>query len=403
MTATSQDEWRENAIKAYYAHRSEVDELNQQIGDRIYKSYKNIDTFTLDVPKYLIVGPEGSGKTSMMKLMLEGGAFRKLAEEYWLNYTGVYINARSYVKSDALLPQERVLDALMFPVKLIISIAGKANGVDYITEDFELVWNNYGNFLKERVLARWFAHKPTMVFVVLDNIDVLPTHLAASVLDKFIGQTEAVAHSYGVKVVAIATMRPETLIELRRQTKQKWDPGFEIRYMLGFSVYDIENILIRIVERTWRWNEVDLRSYDIWHLTGGLPPVLKNLRTLIERGSEFSRERAVRLVADTEPVATILYKAWKASMLDALREVARNPDLLGEPEYLPLRRLLIKHGLVVHFEDESHLLTKRSSPTYIGSHYAWTIPAQADYMYKFAEKHTVDLTSKHISHVGFRA
>jgi len=402
MTATPKGEQHESVIRAYYAYRSEVDELIRQIGMRMYKSYKNVNTFTLDVPRYLVVGPEGSGKSSMMRLMLEGDFFKKLAEEFWLNYTGVYINARSYVKNDVLLPQERVLDALMFPVKLIIGMAGRVADVDYITEDVELTWNSFSNFLREKVLGRWFANKPTAVFVVLDNIDTLPARLTASILDRFISQTDAVARNYGVKVVAIATMRPETLISLRRQTLRMWDSEFEVRYMLGFSAREVMNILFRIIENDWKWNEVDLGSYDIWHLTGGLPPALKKLRTLIERSESFDRERAVRLVADTEPVATVLYKAWKASVLDALREVAHNPDLLGEPEYLPLRRLLTKHGLVVHFEDESHLLTERSSPKYIGRHYAWVIPAQADYTYDFAERHTVGLEPKRVGGAGLR-
>jgi len=111
----------------------------------------------------------------------------------------------------------------------------------------------------------------------------------------------------------------------------------------------------------------------------------------VEKSEKFDERRFVEMVAGMYHTPDVVYEVRHASVADRLYDAARDPDVPGEPEYAPVRRLLTAKNHVVYFGDRQLLLTKAGDRRYIGDKYAWAVPALADYVSELAEKNGVRL------------
>jgi len=226
---------------------------------------------------------------------------------------------------------------------------------------------------------------------VLDDVHVLPRHMIRPTLAKFSSWARGLAEEYDAKVIAIATMNSGTYEAISYEGYPLWHGGYEVRYMLGFSLGDTWNLYGLIKDEDAWIRRGGPYVYDAWRLTGGLPPLFFTLKEIVENSEKFDERHFIEMIVGMYHVPDVVYEVRRTSMADKLYDAARNPDVLGEPEYAPVRKLLATKGHVVYFGDRQMLLTHASDRKYIGDKYAWTVPALADYVSELAEKNDVRL------------
>jgi len=368
--------------------RSEEDALVEYLEDRIKAGERG-------AVHVLLVGPAGCGKSAMVERLVHGLDLRGLAFLWGLHYVGVHISAPEYVSEGVKLPQEKKAEFVAWLATVAVqTAAGLAdNGKDggQVVTLHDVSWAQLYSYLKEKVLEYQFRRQPALIAAVLDDVHVLPRHMIRPTLAKFSSWARGLAEEYDVKVVAIATMNSAAYEAASYEGYPLWHSGYEVRYMLGFSLGDTWN-LYGLIEDEGAWiRRGGPYVYDIWRLTGGLPPLFFTLKEVVENSEKFDERRFVDMVVGMYHMPDVVYEVRRASVADRLYDAARNPDVLGEPEYAPVRRLLATKGHVVYFGDRQLLLTKASDRRYIGDKYAWAVPALADYVSELAERNSVRL------------
>jgi len=362
--------------------RSEEDSLAKQLENKI-------DAAKHGTVSLLLVGPAGCGKSAMMERLVHGLDLRGLAFLRGLHYVGIHISAPEYVGGGIQLSQEKRAELLAWTATVTAQLAVGAQTA--VLQDVN--WGQLYSYVKEKVLEYQFRQQPALVFAVLDDVHVLPRHMLQPTLARFRSWARGLAEEYDVKVIAIATMNSETYEAVSYEGYPLWHSGYEVHYMLGFSLGDTWNLYGLIKDEDAWIRRGGPYVYDIWRLTGGLPPLFFRLKEIVENSEKFDERRFVEMVAGVYHVPDVVYEVRRASMADKLYDAARNPDALGEPEYAPVRRLLATKGHILHFGDRQMLLTKAGDRKYIGDKYVWAVPALADYVSELAEKNTVRLTS----------
>jgi len=110
--------------------RHEVQKTVDIVGSELETDFKFPDLWSR-VHHYLIIGPEACGKSSIVKRLIYD-KLQKLAEDFWLHYTGVMISAPRYVKDGITLPQEKKADLIATSATVIAKVVGKTYGKAYI-------------------------------------------------------------------------------------------------------------------------------------------------------------------------------------------------------------------------------------------------------------------------------
>jgi len=365
--------------------RSEEDALVEYLEERIKAGERG-------TTHVLLVGPAGCGKSTMMERLIHGLDLRGLAFLKGLHYVGIHVSAPEYVSEGVQLPQEKRAELVAWTATVTAQLAAGAAASYAQTAVLQDVnWGQLYNYVKEKVLEYQFKRQPALIAVVLDDVHVLPRHMVQPTLAKFKSWARNLAEEYDVKVIAIATMNSETYEAASYEGYPLWHSGYEVRYMLGFSLDDTWNLYGLIRDEDAWIKKGGPYVYDIWRLTGGLPPLFFRLKEIVEKSEKFDERRFIEMVAGMYHMPDVVYEVRRASMADKLYDAARNPDVLGEPEYAPVRKLLATKGHVVYFGDWQMLLTYASDRKYIGGKYAWAVPALADYVSELAEKNDVKL------------
>jgi len=365
--------------------RNEEDALVEYLEDRIKAGGRGTASL-------LLVGPAGCGKSTMMERLIHGLDLRGLAFLKGLHYVGIHVSAPEYVSEGVQLPQEKRAELVAWTATVTAQLAAGAAASYAQTAVLQDVnWGQLYNYVKEKVLEYQFKRQPALIAVVLDDVHVLPHHMIRPTLTKLSSWARNLAEEYDVKVIAIATMNSETYEATSYEGYPLWHSGYEVRYMLGFSLGDTWNLYGLIKDEDTWIKKGGPYVYDVWRLTGGLPPLFFTLKEIVENSEKFDERRFVEMVVGMYHVPDVVYEVRRASMADKLYDAARNPDVLGEPEYAPVRKLLATKGHIVYFGDRQLLLTEASGREYIGDKYAWAVPALADYVSELAEKNDVRL------------
>jgi len=266
----------------------------------------------------LLVGPAGCGKSAMVERLIHGVDLRGLALLRGLHYVGIHISAPEYVSEGLQLPQEKRAELVAWAATVATQMAsGIAAASDPRMATLQNVnWGQLYNFVKEVVLELQFKRQPALVFAVLDDVHVLPRHMVQPTLARFKSWARGLAEEYNVRVIAIAAINSETYETISYEGYPWWHSGYEVRYMLGFSLGDTWN-LYRLIEDEGAWIRRDgPYVYNIWRLTGGLPPLFFRLKEVVENSEKFNERRFVELVAGVYRLPDVVYEARRASMAD---------------------------------------------------------------------------------------
>lgn len=326
-------------------HRSEVDRLVDVV-------VRGLDAG--GGTRVLLVGPPGSGKSTLVEQALRSQGLRAAAERRGLHYIGV--------KAEYDLGSLNVV--LVDHTGRVERLRGAA-------------WADLYSRLREVC-----AGHPFLV-AALDGVDKLRPEVVPLALDWFgewVGEAASACKAQAVAVAAVGMRTFEAVAYDRRGT---WLANYAVYYVLGLSYRDFSALFKAWVKDSAAWKRRGgPGDYDAWRLTGGIPTYFEVLVEDVLSGREFDKWTFLWHLAEDFGIPEIVRRLGSA---DALRKALKDPDLLDKPDYAGLRRLLLESGVVVRFESPDRLFTEVDR-RYAGERYALTVPALAEYVAEASEK-----------------
>jgi len=308
--------------------------------------------------RVLLVGPPGSGKSTLVEQALCGQGLRAAAERRGLRYIGL--------KAEYDLGSLNV--ALVDHTGRVEKLSGAA-------------WADLYGRLREICTGQSF------LVAALDGVDKLRPEVVPLALDWFgewVGEAASACKAQAVVLAAMSSKTFEAVAYDRRGTRLA---NYAVYYVLGLSYRDFSALFKARVKDIATWKRRGgPGDYNAWRLTGGLPRYFDVLVEDVLSGREFDEWAFLSYLAEDFGIPEVVRRLGSA---DALRKALKSPDILDKPDHADLRRLLLESGVVVRFESPDRLLTEVDR-RYAGERYALTVPALAEYVAEASEKELMD-------------